>query len=89
MYYQTPRGNVVVATIFNQATFVMNDKNFIEIETKLAFQEDLVQCLNQVVTDQQNRISQLERQMANIENQLRSLAGQWHEQQQEPPPPHY
>lgn len=74
---------------FSQSHIIMNDKNIIEIETKLAFQEDLVQSLNQVITDQQTRISQLERQMANLENQLRSLADQWHEQQQDPPPPHY
>lgn len=37
-----------------------NDDRLIEIETKIAFQEDLVQELNKIVYEQQKKIDRLE-----------------------------
>lgn len=38
----------------------MNEEQLITIETKIAYQEDLVQRLNELVIEQQRRIDQLE-----------------------------
>lgn len=38
----------------------MNEEQIIAIETKIAYQEDLVQRLNELVIEQQGRIEQLE-----------------------------
>lgn len=38
----------------------MTDKRIIELETKQAYQEDLIQNLNKIIFDQQKRLEQLE-----------------------------
>ncbi len=38
----------------------MTEERILEIETKLAYQEDLIQELNKTIFDQQKRIEQLE-----------------------------
>ena len=38
----------------------MSDDRFLDIETKLAYQEDLVASLNQIVSDQQRKLDELE-----------------------------
>lgn len=38
----------------------MNDNRITELEIKLAFQEDLVQTLNSIVSDHQRQINRLE-----------------------------
>ena len=38
----------------------MNDERFIQLETKLAYQEETLRVLNEVVTRQQKQIEQLE-----------------------------
>lgn len=38
----------------------MSDERLIEIETKLAYQEDLLESLNQLVIKQQDRVDMLE-----------------------------
>lgn len=67
----------------------MDDK-IVDIETRLAFQEDAIQQLSQVVYEQQRlmdalnaRIQGLEAQMKAIEPRLLAPPGE------EPPPPHY
>ncbi|HEX5676502.1 MAG TPA: SlyX family protein, partial [Alcanivorax sp.] len=36
------------------------DNRFLDIETKLAYQEDLVASLNRIVSDQQRKLDELE-----------------------------
>lgn len=38
----------------------MTEKRLIELETKLAYQEDLIQDLNKTIFEQQKRLDQLE-----------------------------
>lgn len=38
----------------------MSEPRFLDIETKLAYQEDLVTALNRTVSDQQRKIDELE-----------------------------
>jgi uncharacterized coiled-coil protein SlyX len=63
----------------------MNDR-LIEIETKLAFAEHLVDQLNEVVTAQETRISVLEGTVQKLEQQIRmhGIAEADHQK-----PPHY
>jgi SlyX protein len=68
----------------------MEEQRFIEIETKLAHQEDLVNELNSVVTDQQVQISRLEELCRSLISRVRSLAdGGSADGTQDERPPHY
>ena len=51
----------------------MSDERLIHIETKLAHQEQLLLELNEVITDQQARIMQLEEQYRVLVERVRSL----------------
>lgn len=68
----------------------MDENRLIDIETKLAYQEQLLEELNQVVTQQQARISQLEELCRTLAERLRSqgdVAGG--PDADDEPPPHY
>lgn len=65
-----------------------HEERFIDIEIKLAHQEDLVEELNQVVYQQSRRIDQLEAMVAKLAEHVRNNAhsgpGTLNEK-----PPHY
>jgi SlyX protein len=67
---------------------VSNEDRFVDIEIKLAHQEDLVESLNQMVYQQSRRIDQLEAMVAGLAEHIRTNAqssgGPLNE-----PPPHY
>jgi SlyX protein len=65
-----------------------DEDRFINIEIKLAQQEDLVETLNQAVYQQSRRIDQLEAMLAKLADHVRNLqeAGQ---QPVNERPPHY
>jgi SlyX protein len=67
---------------------VENEDRFVDIEIKLAHQEDLVETLNQTVYQQGRRIDQLEAMVAKLADHVRNLqeAGQ---QPLNEKPPHY
>lgn len=61
-----------------------------ELETQLAFQEDTLQTLNEIVTRQQQQIDQLEREVQLLVAQLRQLGDAMRRpESEEAPPPHY
>lgn len=61
-----------------------------ELETQLAFQEDALQTLNEIVTRQQQQIDQLEREVQLLVMQLRELSDAMSRpESEEAPPPHY
>ena len=68
----------------------MSDDRFLDIETKLAYQEDLVASLNQIVSDQQRRLDELEaayrKLVDRVVEQSEELAALRIE---DAPPPHY
>jgi SlyX protein len=70
------------------ASTVSTEDRFVDIEIKLAHQEDLVETLNQTVYQQGRRIDQLEAMLAKLAQHLRNLqdAGQ---QPLNERPPHY
>ncbi|MES2151771.1 MAG: SlyX family protein [Pseudomonadota bacterium] len=51
-----------------------HDDRFIDIEIKLAHQEDLVEALNQMVYQQNRRIDQLEAVVGQLAEHLRNSA---------------
>ena len=66
------------------------DNRFLDIETKLASQEDLVASLNQIVSDQQRKLDELEaayrKLVDRVVEQSEELAALRIE---DAPPPHY
>lgn len=68
----------------------MSEERLVDIETKLAHQEQLVLELNDVVTEQQQKIMQLEELLASLVERFRSLGdGASLEGNQDQRPPHY
>jgi SlyX protein len=67
----------------------MSEQRFIELEIKVAYQEDLVQALNQIVAEQQRQIGRLETTSQMLLERLKSLQAQEPEQNMDQPPPHY
>lgn len=62
----------------------------VELEMRVAFQDDTMQRLNAVITDQNLRVEQLERRLELMLTDLKSLRGLLYaDPAQEPPPPHY
>ena len=52
----------------------MNEARIIELEIKQAYQEDLIQALNQVVADQQKQLGKLEETCKLLHDKIKSLA---------------
>lgn len=67
-----------------------NEEAIIELQTKLSFQEDLLESLNQVVIDQQGQIAKLQRTVESMIGQMDSIQSATQENgQQQEVPPHY
>jgi SlyX protein len=66
--------------------------DIIELQTKLAFQESLLDEFNEILTNQQKQITHLESTVEILKTQVKSLQssmpGDGHQQQHEIPP-HY
>ena len=68
----------------------MSEDRFIEIETKLAHQEQLVSELNDVITEQQARIMQLEQLSKSLIDRVRAIGESGGEDAPtDERPPHY
>ena len=67
---------------------VTAEQRFVDIEIKLAHQEDLVDTLNQMVYQQQKRIDQLEQLLGALAQRLREGGGTGQSPLNERPP-HY
>ncbi len=66
------------------------EDDIIDLQTKLSFQDGLLEELNQVVTDQQKQIDRLEQRLAGFKAQMESMQQiQLMRPGDEPPPPHY
>jgi SlyX protein len=67
-----------------------NEEAILELQTKLSFQEDLLENLNQVIIDQQGQIAKLERTVESIIGQMHNMQSSIQEnRQQQEIPPHY
>lgn len=68
----------------------MSEQRLVEIETKLAHQEHMTLELNQVVTDQQAKIMQLEELCNSLIERVRAVAETVGDSETgDQPPPHY
>ena len=62
----------------------------VELETKLSFQEHLIEELNEALTHQQQQLDTLQRQLDAMREQIQgSLADDIRPASDESPPPHY
>ena len=53
----------------------MDEKRLVDIETKIAFQENMIRELNEVICRQQNQIDELSTTCRHLEKQIRSMSG--------------
>ncbi|MEJ2396658.1 MAG: SlyX family protein [Candidatus Thiodiazotropha sp.] len=66
------------------------EERIVELETRLAFQEDAIYHLNQTVSEQQHQIDALTEVLEILKQRLRSLSpSPLGSEGPEPPPPHY
>lgn len=65
------------------------DGRIIELETRQAFQDDTIQALNDVVVEQGRVIERLQLQMAELIKRYEEMVGQYGNEGEEAPPPHY
>jgi len=66
------------------------EQGMIELQTKYAYQEDLLQTLNDVVTQQQQELTSLKDDMNRMRESLRGIMGsQLARPEEDVPPPHY
>lgn len=67
-----------------------NEEAIIELQTKLSFQEDLLESLNQVVIDQQGQIAKLQRTVEAVIGQMDSMQSAMQDNgPRQEIPPHY
>ncbi len=68
----------------------MNDERLVNIETKIAYQEDTMEVLNDVVCNQQKQIEQLEKTCEMLIERLKNLSPEKAgELSLDEKPPHY
>ncbi len=60
-----------------------------ELESRLAFQDDTVQALNDVLVEQQRVVERLQLQMSALLKRSEEMVGQYKSAEEEAPPPHY
>jgi SlyX protein len=60
-----------------------------DLESQLAFQDDTIQSLNDVLAAQQRVVERLQLQMAALLKRQEEMAGQFESFEEEAPPPHY
>ena len=67
----------------------MSEERFVDIEVKLAHQEQVVNELNEVVTQQQAKLMQLEELCTSLIQRVRSIGEGDGIPEQDERPPHY
>lgn len=66
------------------------DQRIDELESRLAFQDDVIETLNGVVTRQQLQLDNLEKEVLLLKQQIKNLSpSQIADESEETPPPHY
>lgn len=67
----------------------MSDKRFEELETRIAFQEDLLQKLDDALAGQQKQLFDLQARLALVTEQVRELEPTVDQDPDSERPPHY
>jgi len=66
------------------------ENRIIDLESKLAFQDETINELNEVITDQQQQLDQLREDIRLLSLRIASVAeSSGTTEEKEPPPPHY
>ena len=66
------------------------EDEIIDLQSKLAFQDETINDLNEVITDQQNQLDQLREDIRLLNLRISSVAEASNvADEKEPPPPHY
>ena len=66
------------------------ENKIIDLESKLAFQDETINELNEVITDQQQQLDQLREEIRLLSLRISSVAeSSTGSEEKEPPPPHY
>lgn len=65
------------------------ESRLIELETRLAFQDDTIAALNEVVIAQQRQLERLQAQVIALGKRQEELQGRMGAPEIEPLPPHY
>ncbi|WLI13917.1 MULTISPECIES: SlyX family protein [Pseudomonas] len=60
-----------------------------DLESQLAFQDDTIQTLNDVLAAQQHAVERLQLQMTALIKRQEEMVGQFESFEEEAPPPHY
>jgi len=60
-----------------------------ELESRLAFQDDTIQALNDELVAQQRVVERLQLQLAALAKRQEELIGQFDSVEEDAPPPHY
>ncbi|WP_207815850.1 SlyX family protein [Pseudomonas sp. 50_B] len=60
-----------------------------DLESRLAFQDDTIQALNDVLVSQQKVVERLQLQMSALLKRQEEMVGQFESFDEEAPPPHY
>ncbi|MDF9774816.1 SlyX family protein [Pseudomonas baetica] len=60
-----------------------------DLESRLAFQDDTIQALNDVLVEQQRVVERLQLQMEALLKRQEEMVGQFESFEEEAPPPHY
>lgn len=65
------------------------ERRVVELEMRLAFQDDTIQSLNDVLVEQQRHVEQLQLQVAALAKRQQEINGQFEIAEDDAPPPHY
>ena len=65
------------------------DARVMELESRLAFQDDTIQAFNDVLVAQQRSLERMQLQMAALIKRQEEMGGQFEAFEEDAPPPHY
>jgi SlyX protein len=65
------------------------EKRVTDLESQLAFQDDTIQALSDVLAVQQRAVERLQLQVTALLKRQEEMAGQFETFEEEAPPPHY
>ena len=65
------------------------EERVMELDSRLAFQDDTLLALNDVIVEQQRVVDRLQLQMAALLKRYEEVMGQYEASEEEAPPPHY
>ncbi|MBC2692837.1 MULTISPECIES: SlyX family protein [Pseudomonas] len=65
------------------------EERVMDLESRLAFQDDAIEAMNDVLVTQQRVVERLQLQMAALLKRQEEMGGQFEAFEEEAPPPHY